>query len=105
MLRDTSSTPLQLLLQKIFSPPPPPTGSHFNCGVTVIPLPSPPTPHSSTSFPFLPLYMASMKVISDPKWNDTEEKMLNVVLPNWKGLPIRWVVSERAPPPIRNALN
>ena len=81
--------------KKIFSSPPPPPGSHFNCGVTVIPLPYPATT-PNPSFPFWSLYSRSVDILTSPGWNDTEEKMLNVLLPEWQGLGVRFNLQKRA---------
>ena len=48
------------------------------------------------SFPFWRLYSSASATLSSPAWNDTEEKLLNRLLPSWLGLPPRFNLQKRA---------
>jgi len=73
--------------KRSFNSPP----DNFNSGVMVLPLPT-----SPTTTPFLPLYHACIERLEDSMWNDTEEKLLNVILPDWTVLDLRYNLQKRA---------
>lgn len=65
---------------------------NFNCGVTVVTRPE----GAEGGGGFLELYKRSMEIIEGEGWNDTEEKMLNLLFPNWVPLRIGFNLQKRA---------
>ena len=76
-----------------FNPGPP---RYFNCGVMAMPLPDPRPSGGAAAgpLPFVDLYLQSEKMLRRG-FNDTEEVLLNILLPGWSRLDVRFNLQKR----------